>query len=113
MQKVIVTEAQIKRGEALKKALSERIVIIDGAMGTMIQKRKLDEAAYRGEQFKNWKKDVKGNNDLLSLTQPHIITDSHRQYFEAGANIVETNTFNSTRIALADYGMEYYAREFN
>ena len=110
---MIVTEAQLNRGEALKKALSERIVIIDGAMGTMIQKRKLDEAAYRGEQFKNWKKDVKGNNDLLNLTQPQIIQDIHRQYLEAGANIVETNTFNSTRIALADYGMEDYARDFN
>ncbi|MGZ4973814.1 MAG: homocysteine S-methyltransferase family protein, partial [Limisphaerales bacterium] len=82
-------------------------------MGTMIQRYKLNEAQYRGEQFKNWKKDVKGNNDLLSLTQPQIIREIHQQYLEAGANIIETNTFNSTRIALADYGMEALARDLN
>ena len=79
----------------LQKLLSERILIIDGAMGTMIQRHKLEESDYRGEQFKDWHKDLKNNNDLLSITQPHIIEDIHRQYLEAGAEIIETNTFNS------------------
>jgi 5-methyltetrahydrofolate--homocysteine methyltransferase len=95
----------------IEKLLQERIVIIDGAMGTMIQLLKLDEAAYRGERFKNWPKDLKGNNDLLSLTQPRIIENIHRQYLEAGADIIETNTFNTQRISLADYGMEALAHE--
>ncbi|MBH0200664.1 MAG: methionine synthase, partial [Nitrospira sp.] len=85
--------------------LQERILILDGAMGTMIQQRKLDEAAFRGERFKDWKKDLKGHNDLLNITQPAIIEDIHRQYLEAGADIVETNTFNSQSISLADYQM--------
>src|SRR5512136_28166 len=89
----------------LDALLKTRIVILDGAMGTMIQQRKLDEAAFRGERFKNWKKDLKGHNDLLNLTQPEIIQDIHRQYLEAGADIIETNTFNSQSISLADYGM--------
>ncbi len=101
------------RAEALKRLLAERIVILDGAMGTMIQTHKLDEAAYRGERFKDWKRDVKGNNDLLNLTQPQIIQAIHRQYFAAGADIIETNTFNSTTTSLADYGMEAIARELN
>ncbi|HWD20405.1 MAG TPA: methionine synthase [Verrucomicrobiae bacterium] len=99
--------------DALQCLLRERIVILDGAMGTMIQTHKLDEAAYRGERFKDWKRDVKGNNDLLNLTQPHIIQGIHRQYFDAGADIVETNTFNSTTTSLADYGMEELAAELN
>ncbi|MEK7786760.1 MAG: homocysteine S-methyltransferase family protein, partial [Chloroflexota bacterium] len=82
-------------------------------MGTMIQQHKLDEAAYRGERFRDWPRDVKGNNDLLSLTQPEIIRDIHRQYLEAGADIIETNTFNSTSISMADYGMEALASELN
>src|SRR5262245_4747638 len=91
---------------SLQALLQQRILILDGAMGTMIQQRKLDEAAFRGERFKDWKKDLKGHNDLLNLTQPAIIEDIHRQYLEAGADIVETNTFNSQAISLADYHME-------
>ena len=88
------------------KLLSERILFLDGAMGTMIQRHKLEEADYRGERFANWPSDLKGNNDLLSLTQPEIIRDIHTRYLEAGADIIETNSFNTTRIAMADYGME-------
>jgi 5-methyltetrahydrofolate--homocysteine methyltransferase len=95
----------------LDALLKTRILILDGAMGTMIQQRRLDEAAFRGERFKDWKKDLKGHNDLLNLTQPDIIQDIHRQYLEAGADIVETNTFNSQSISLADYHMESLAYE--
>ncbi len=97
----------------LRALLKERIAVIDGAMGTMIQARHLDEAAYRGARFRNHPKDVKGNNDLLVLTQPAIIEEIHRQYLEAGADIVETNTFNAQAISLADYGMESLAYELN
>ena len=97
----------------LQKLLSERIVIIDGAMGTMIQRYKLEEADYRGAQFADWPSDIKGNNDLLSITQPHIIEEIHRQYLEAGAEILETNTFNSQSVTLADYGMAHLAYDFN
>src|SRR5271154_4439090 len=90
----------------LERLLRERIVIIDGAMGTMIQTYKLDEAAVRGERFKDWHKDVKSNNDLLNLTRPDVIEAIHRQYLEAGADIIETNSFNSQAISLADYDME-------
>ncbi len=95
----------------LDTLLQQRILVLDGAMGTMIQQRRLDEAAFRGERFKDWKKDQRGHNDLLNLTQPTIIEEIHRQYFEAGADIVETNTFNSQAISLADYGMESLAYE--
>jgi len=88
-------------------------MIIDGAMGTMIQRHRPDEAAYRGERFKDWHKDVKGNNDLLSLTQPDIIKGIHKQYLEAGADIIETNTFNANAISLADYDMQLLAYELN
>src|SRR5271155_4463524 len=101
------------RTDALLRLLRERIVILDGAMGTMIQTYKLDEAAYRGERFKDWHRDVKGNNDLLNLTRPEVIREIHRQYFQAGADIIETNTFNSTTISMADYGMESLAYELN
>ncbi|HWH71723.1 MAG TPA: homocysteine S-methyltransferase family protein, partial [Candidatus Sulfotelmatobacter sp.] len=93
--------------------LRERILILDGAMGTMIQTYKLDEAAYRGERFKNWGHDLKGNNDLLNLTRPEIIQAIHRQYLEAGADVIETNTFNSTTISMADYKLESLAYELN
>ncbi len=96
---------------SLETLLQRRILVLDGAMGTMIQQRKLDEAAFRGERFKDWKKDQKGHNDLLNLTQPAIIEEIHRRYFEAGADIVETNTFNAQAISLADYGMESLAYE--
>ena len=97
----------------LKELLNQKIVIIDGAMGTMIQRYQLAENDYRGERFKNWHKDVKGNNDLLCLTQPHIIKEIHKQYLQAGANILETNTFNGQVISLADYDMQSLAYEIN
>jgi 5-methyltetrahydrofolate--homocysteine methyltransferase len=97
----------------IRQELEKRILIIDGAMGTMIQRYKLTEADYRGERFKNWHCDVKGNNDLLSLTQPQIITEIHKQYLDAGADIIETNTFSSTAIAMADYEMQSLAYELN
>jgi 5-methyltetrahydrofolate--homocysteine methyltransferase len=99
--------------KTIKDLLNERIVIIDGAMGTMIQRHKLTEADYRGERFKDWPTDLKGNNDLLSLTQPQIIKDIHKEYLAAGADIIETNTFNAQRISLADYHMEELAYEMN
>ena len=98
---------------SIEKALQQRILIIDGAMGTMIQRHKLQEADYRGERFKDWHTDVKGNNDLLSITQPDIIIGIHKQYLEAGADIIETNTFSSTSIAQADYDMQSLAYEMN
>jgi 5-methyltetrahydrofolate--homocysteine methyltransferase len=97
----------------IRQALNERILIIDGAMGTMIQRYKLEEEDYRGDRFKDWHKDVKGNNDLLSITKPAVITAIHRQYLEAGADIIETNTFSSTVIAQADYDMQKLAYELN
>lgn len=99
--------------KTLQDSLKERILIIDGAMGTMIQRHKLTEADYRGERFKNWHIDVKGNNDLLCITQPHVIKGIHKQYLDAGADIIETNTFNSQAISLADYEMEGLAYELN
>lgn len=97
----------------IRKALEDRILIIDGAMGTMIQRYKLSEADYRGERFKNWHTDVKGNNDLLSITQPQIVEAIHLEYLQAGADIIETNTFSSTSIAQADYDMQSLAYELN
>jgi len=101
------------RTDALLRMLRERIVVLDGAMGTMIQTYRLKEADYRGERFKDWHRDVQGNNDLLSLTRPEVIQEIHRQYLQAGADIIETNTFNSTSISMADYGMESLAYEMN
>ena len=98
---------------SLFELLAKRIVILDGAMGTMIQQRTLEEADFRGERFADWERDLKGHNDLLGITQPEVIGSIHRAYLEAGADIIETNTFNSTRIALADYGMESVAYELN
>ena len=98
---------------SIRKELEKRILIIDGAMGTMIQRHKLQEADYRGERFKDWHSDVKGNNDLLSITQPDIIIGIHKLYLEAGADIIETNTFSSTVIAQADYDMQALAYELN
>jgi 5-methyltetrahydrofolate--homocysteine methyltransferase len=102
-----------ERLEALEKAASERILVLDGAAGTMIQGYELDEAGFRGERFKDWPKDLRGNNDLINLTQPGILREIHEAYLEAGADIVETNTFSSTTIAQADYGMEDLAAEMN
>jgi 5-methyltetrahydrofolate--homocysteine methyltransferase len=97
----------------IREELDKRILIIDGAMGTMIQRYKLAEKDYRGERFASWHTDVKGNNDLLSITQPQIITEIHKQYLDAGADIIETNTFNSTAISMADYDMQSLAYELN
>jgi 5-methyltetrahydrofolate--homocysteine methyltransferase len=97
----------------IRSELEKRILIIDGAMGTMIQRHKLSEADYRGERFKDWHIDVKGNNDLLCLTKPEIIIGIHKQYLDAGADIIETNTFNSQAISLADYEMESLSYELN
>ena len=97
----------------VRKELEKRILIIDGAMGTMIQRYKLEEEDYRGDRFKNWHTDVKGNNDLLSITQPQIIEAIHKEYLEAGADIIETNTFSSTTIAQGDYDMQSLAYELN
>lgn len=97
----------------ITSALENRILIIDGAMGTMIQRQKLQEADYRGERFKDWPQDVKGNNDLLCLTNPAIIKNIHKEYLDAGADILETNTFNSQKVSLADYGMQDLAYEIN
>ena len=99
--------------DLLERLLRERILILDGAMGTMIQSHALDEIGFRGERFKDWKCDLQGNNDLLSLTQPEIIQAIHRQYFEAGADIAETNTFSGTTIAQADYHLEDIVYELN
>jgi 5-methyltetrahydrofolate--homocysteine methyltransferase len=97
----------------LQQLLAKRILLLDGAMGTMIQRARLAEEDYRGARFRSWERELRGNNDLLSLTQPRLVRDIHWQYLQAGADILETNTFNSTSIALADYGMEALAREFN
>jgi len=99
--------------QTLRQLLSQRIVLLDGAMGTMIQAHKLDEKAFRGERFANHAKDLKGCNDLLCLTQPDLITEIHQQYLEAGADIIETNTFNSTSVSMADYQLEPFVYEMN
>ena len=101
------------RAQALPEILNTRIAILDGAMGTMIQRFKLSEADYRGERFKDFPKDVKGNNELLSLTRPDVIRDIHEGYLAAGADLIETNTFGATSIAQADYDMQHLAREMN
>ncbi|MGB0663186.1 MAG: methionine synthase [Pontibacterium sp.] len=103
----------VDKSPAIKASLNERILILDGGMGTMIQDYKLEESDYRGEEFADWHTDVKGNNDLLVLTQPKIIADIHREYLAAGADIIETNTFNATTIAMADYDMESLSRRIN
>jgi 5-methyltetrahydrofolate--homocysteine methyltransferase len=97
----------------LPALLAERILVLDGAMGTMLQRHRLDEAAFRGDRFGDWPRDLKGDNDLLSLTQPAIVADIHRQYLAAGADIIETNTFNATSIAQADYAAESLVAELN
>lgn len=97
----------------IKQELDKRILVIDGAMGTMIQRHKPTEADYRGERFKDWPSDVKGNNDLLCITRPDIVISIHKEYLDAGADIIETNTFSSTSIAQADYNMQSLAYELN
>ncbi|SNZ00885.1 homocysteine S-methyltransferase family protein [Flagellimonas pacifica] len=99
--------------KGIEEILQERILVLDGAMGTMLQRYKFEEEDFRGERFKDWEHPLKGNNDLLSLTQPEAIAEVHRKYFEAGADIVETNTFSGTTIAMADYYMEDLVYELN
>ncbi len=99
--------------QQLENAANERILIIDGAMGTMIQRYHLSEEDYRGTQYKDWPRDLKGNNDLLSITRPEVISEIHGQYLSAGADILGTNTFNATSISMADYGMETIAFDLN
>ncbi len=101
------------RGQALPDLLKQRILIIDGAMGTMIQRHKLSEADYRGSRFADHPRDLKGNNELLQLTRPDVIDSIHRAYLEAGADLIETNTFGATSVAQDDYGLAAYAREMN
>src|SRR5438067_366602 len=101
------------REQMLRQLASQRILVLDGAMGTMIQALGLDEGGYRGARFDAWNREVRGNNDLLILTQPDAVRDIHLAYFQAGADIVSTNTFSSTRIAQADYGMSDIAYELN
>ena len=101
------------RTAQLQALLAERILVLDGAMGTMIQRERLDEAQFRGERFRDWPHDLRGNNDLLALTQPDLIRRIHAQYLEAGADIIETNTFNSTAVSMADYGMQGLVAELN
>ena len=97
----------------IQELVQERILILDGALGTMIQKYNLTEEEFRGNRFVNQPGQMKGNNDLLCLTAPHVIQDIHRKYLEAGADIIETNTFNAQRISMADYHVEDYCREIN
>ncbi|GAA6142493.1 homocysteine S-methyltransferase family protein [Hydrogenophaga sp. 5NK40-0174] len=107
------TERGYTRGQALPALLAQRIMILDGAMGTMVQRFKLDEAQFRGERFKDHHKDLKGNNDLLSLTRPDVVRDIHEGYLAAGADIVETNTFGATSVAQDDYDLAELAYEMN
>lgn len=104
---------KMTNSEKLYKSLSERILVLDGAMGTMLQRHNFQEEDYRGQRFKDWDSSLKGNNDLLSLTQPHAIADVHTQYLDAGADIIETNTFSATTIAMADYNMQELVYELN
>ena len=99
--------------QVLNDALRRRILILDGAMGTMIQRRKLEEADFRGGRFKDHPRDLKGDNDLLVLTQPGIIEEIHGEYLEAGADIIETNTFNGTSISQSEYGCQSLAKVIN
>src|SRR6187401_618629 len=99
--------------DTLKRLLAERILVLDGAMGTMVQRHKLTEANFRGERFRNHPKDLKGNNDVLVLTRPDVIADIHAEYLAAGADIIETNTFSSTSVSQGDYGLEAIAYELN
>src|SRR5210317_995254 len=97
----------------ISQTIKERILVLDGAMGTMIQAYKLQEADYRGERFADWDQDLTGNNDLLTLTQPDIIAEIQQAYLDAGSDILETNTFNSNAISQADYGLQDYSVELN
>jgi len=108
-----MTNRSVLTPDALRALLAERILVLDGAMGTMIQQYKLQEDDYRGTEFADWSTDLKGNNDLLVLTKPELILDIHRQYLAAGADILETNSFNATPIAMADYDMSHLSARIN
>ncbi|HJS15495.1 MAG TPA: homocysteine S-methyltransferase family protein [Rheinheimera sp.] len=108
-----MTNRTVLTPDALRALLAERILVLDGAMGTMIQQYKLQEDDYRGTEFVDWSTDLKGNNDLLVLTKPELILDIHRQYLAAGADILETNSFNATPIAMADYDMSHLSARIN
>ena len=108
-----MTSAPYTRARALPALLEQRILVLDGAMGTLIQRYRLTEADYRGERFKDHPKDLKGNNDLLQLTRPDVIAEIHARYLEAGADLIETNTFGATSVAQDDYGLGAQAREMN
>ena len=113
---VIDPPDEVARGERmrrLRRLLDERVVLLDGAMGTMVQRHRLDEQAFRGERFGGHGRDLQGNNDILTLTQPRIVADIHRAYLEAGADIIETNTFNSNAVSQADYGTQALVPELN
>ena len=97
----------------IQQELEKRVLVIDGAMGSMIQQYKLTEKDFRGKRFADWHKDLQGNNDLLSITQPQIIKTIHKEYLKAGADIIETNTFSDTTIAMADYDMQEFVYELN
>src|SRR5215471_18264765 len=99
--------------QRLRSAAAKRILILDGAMGTMVQRHRLDEAAFRGERFRSHSHDLRGNNDILVLTQPHIIRDIHSEYLAAGVDIIETSTFSGTSIAQADYALEPVVYDLN
>ncbi|WP_087720347.1 methionine synthase [Salinicola salarius] len=113
MTAISATASSDSLSQALRQTLGERIVILDGGMGTMLQDYRLEEADFRGKRFADWPSELKGNNDLLTLTRPDIVESIHRAYLEAGADIVETNTFNSTRLSQSDYGMESLTAELN
>ena len=112
-QPVNLLSPRATRTHSLIAALAQRILVLDGAMGSMIQQYRLSEGEYRGERFKDWPSDLRGNNDLLTLTRPQIIREIHGQYLQAGADILETNTFNSTSVSMADYAMEALVYELN
>src|SRR5687767_6213486 len=98
---------------SLESLFRERIVVLDGAMGTMIQARRLSESDFRGERFRDHPTDLKGNNDILALTRPEILEEIHREYLLAGADVIETNTFNANAVSMADYGLEACVHEIN
>ena len=104
---------QPERVQALESALARRVLVLDGAMGTMIQNQRLEEDDYRGQRLKGHGHELRGNNDLLVLTRPQLISDIHHDYFQAGADFVETNTFNATRLSQSDYRLEELAFELN
>ena len=107
-----MTEAN-SRFAQLEALLEKRIVVLDGAMGTMVQAHGLSEADYRGERFADWGSELKGNHDLLTLTKPDVVREIHRQFLESGADVIETNTFNATAPSLSDYGLQDYVAEIN